>query len=463
VASRAVVRRQFSVVLLWAVALALIGCSSAAPTSSPGEPSAAPTRSAVVPSASAVATASLVPAETPLDSTSPSPAATAPLPPALASLKTVDIGRFAKTAAPSAAYSIGLSKGGAPMLRYETGRANGSIPIPVTKAEVAYFSQAISQIDPARYPYAVWDETEIAVVVSSQGIGPETAICYDSGIPPLSWRILVAPLDTNGKPGAFAQFANGRHVLSVQIPNFEVGASAGCEAVWPPSVALSNGLIAYNVERPAAGHPFGSEILVRSLADGSTVRDFSTPEYVYSLELSGTNLTWIEFPGVTTSVLPLRLSTADHPGAQDLLVYKTPGDSGDVEWNVPPYILVGNVLAWQASSAGKVWERDIPTGKIHQISPNGLLCQLGDFDGNDIVMGCSSDPSLTAWDVSFLPGWFVFWSRTGGYRVLTGMPDGSGSWSAAFANGSLWLSFTSDQYPYETAVWTAPVGTLKGN
>jgi hypothetical protein len=462
VASRAVVNRQFGVVVVGAVTLVLIGCSAASPTVSPGG-SSAPSSSTVMPSGSAVATASVGPTGTPLDSASPSPATVTPtLPSSLASFKTVDVAGFPTTAVPSAPYSMSTGNGGVPVLYYDTGRAKGSAPIPVSEAELAYFSQSSSQIYPARNPYAVWDEAEVAVVVASQANESMPGICYGSGVPPVSWRILVAPLDKNGKPGSFSQYAVGRNALNLQTPNFEFGEGAGCEAVWPPSVALSSGLIAYNVERPTAGHPFGSEILVRSLADGSTIRDLSTPEYVYSLELSGTNLIWIEFPGVMTSVLPLRISTAAHPDAQDLLVYKTPGDSGDVEWNVPPYIVVGNVLAWQASSAGKVWERDLSTGKIHQISPNGLLCQLEDFDGTDMVMGCSSDPSLTAWDASFRPGWFVFWSPSGGYRVLTGTTSLDGWYSCQFSNGALWVDFADQSAPADT-FWSIPMPALTGS
>jgi hypothetical protein len=355
---------------------------------------------------------------------------------------------------------------GRALLTYDTGRAKGSIQIPTTRAELTYFAQRPNQ------PSPVWDASYVAIVLVTQQRydGPlGTGGGQDQWYLPMSWRILVAPLDANGKPSALSVFATGRSTLDVGTPNFECGECSGGVDDWPPNVALSGGLIAYNVEQPTKDHPFGSEILLRSLTDGSTVRDLATPEYVYSLELSGTNLVWIEYPGITTYTLPLRISTATHPQAQDLLVYQTPGDSGDVEWNVPPYFLEGTLLTWQASTAGKIWQRDLGTSKLRQISPDGLVCQLDAFDGSNIVMGCASpeaqpgDPPVTAWDSGFLPDWFVFWSPVAGYRVLTGTPDSSGSWSAAFANGSLWLYFTPDQNPYETDVWTAPLGTLAGN
>ncbi len=179
---------------------------------------------------------------------------------------------------------------------------------------------------------------------------------------------------------------------------------------------------------------------------------------MYSLELSGTNLVWMEYSGVTTTRLPLRISTAVHPAAEYLLVYEAPGDSGDIQWDVPPYILSGNLLVWQGSTAGKVWQRDIDTGKIKQISPDGVLCQLGDFDGTNAVMGCTSDRTQTAWDSYFIRDWIVFWSPAVGYRLLTGAPSDSQGYWAGFWNGSLWADFY-DQYMTDTT-WTIPIATL---
>ena len=460
-----IVSRRVGAVLLGFAAFALAGCSAPPQTVSPGPPSVAPTPATTAVSASPSAAASLAATQAPLDTVAPWPTGPdqtpAPsLPPVLAGLKTLDVSGFRTSATPADAYRLSSDKRGI-VLTYDTGHAKGSIAIGSTKAEGTYFSEGPSE------PQPVWDASHVVVVLVTEpryegpvGIGSG----QDRWFLPMSWRILVAPLDKNGKPSAFSEFATGKSVLKVQTPNFVCGECSGGVAVWPPNVGLSDGLIAYNVEKATRAQPFGSEILVRSLADGSTVRDLSTLECVYRLELSSANLVWIEYPGVTTYTLPLRISTTTHPDAQDLLVYKTPG--WDLQWNVPPYLLDGNLLVWQASSAGKVWQRDIASGKIRQISPEGVVCQLGDFDGANVVMGCASpeaaagDPPVTAWDSYFIPEWILFWSPVTGYVLLTGTPSFSEGYSAEIANGSLWLDF-ADENMNHTA-WTIPIGSLTG-
>jgi hypothetical protein len=302
----------------------------------------------------------------------------------------------------------------------------------------------------------------LAVVTVVAPSGPHGIPCGTDG--PISWRILVASIDKDGKPAALAEFATGRSTLQVSTPDFEGGLVSSCDYANWPNVSLSNGLIAYNVEHATAAHPFGSEILLRSLADGSTVRDLLTPEYVDSLKLSGKNLVWMEYGGTTATRLPLRISTAANPTAKDLLVYETPGDVGDY-WSVPNYILAGNWLAWEGFSAGKIWLRDLTTGKISQISRAGAVCQLGDFDGKEAVMGCGSDPTALTWSDSFQADWLVFWSRSAGYRLLAGTPSSPEPYLCGLSSGSLSVTFASsspDGTPNDT-VWTIPIAALTGS
>jgi hypothetical protein len=385
----------------------------------------------------------------------------------LSGFKTVALAAAQASEMPAAPYRISLGSSRA-VVEYNTGRAKGSIQIPATKDELTYLSDGPSA------PSPVWDASHLVVTLVTEpkydkplGIGGGQGPWFL----PMTWRILVAPLDANRKPSSFSVFATGRSALKVQTPNFECGECSGGVFVWPPNVAVSNGLIAYNVERPTSAHPVGAEILLRSLRDGSTVRSLTTPDYVYSLQLSGSTLVWMEFSGETTDTLPLRISTGSQPAAQDLLVYKTPGNSGAILWDVPPYILDGNLLTWQASNAGKVWQRAIDTGKLRQISPDGMVCRLDGFDGSNVVMGCTANPKMadgsptTAWDSFFDPDWFVFWSPAAGLKVLTGQasgtPDNPILCRGRLASDSVWVDCSIRSQP--GTFWTVPVSSLTGS
>ncbi len=449
-------RPRVGAVLTGLLLVAITGCTAA--TRSPAlseRPTAAASESVVAPTSLPSSAPSSVPTDVPTAAASPSdypyPDENPGPPPALAKLTTVDVSGFQSDAANNDPYWVTVGSGSA-ALHYDTSKAKGSIPVPLTKDELN---------DPLTggYPDLSWND-QFVVITTEYDIDLEAGAAGGCGyVAAIAWQILVAVIDSSGKPSAPTVFAVGQSNLKVVGPS-NTGAE-GDDCAYPrlPTVAMSDGLIAYNIEKPSVGQPFGSEILVRSLADGSTVRDLTVPDYVDSLQLSGPNLVWMEFDGNVATSLPLRISTAASPGAQNFLVYKTPGESD--HWTAPKYWLSGNLLAWDGFSTGKVWLRDLATGKLAQISPTGAICELEGFDGTDALMTCGGDPKVLAWADDFSPDWVVLWSSSAGDRLLVSTPPVNCWTTCAMANGSVLVDVT-DEYGRDT-YWTIPVAALTGS
>jgi hypothetical protein len=90
------------------------------------------------------------------------------------------------------------------------------------------------------------------------------------------------------------------------------------------------------------------------------------------LELSGTNVAWVESDG--SSVVPLRVSTAAQPAPADVDSIDTTGRTGN--WTMPRISLDGDRIAWERPATGEVLLESIG-GSPTRISPRGVACLLG--------------------------------------------------------------------------------------
>lgn len=291
------------------------------------------------------------------------------------------------------------------------GSWTGSIEVPLIQAEIdAHGTKGATGVT------IVADGRELALIVW-RSIGPPgeaRAPCPDVVLHPRAWRILVAPVDANGKPGSFAQFATGESAIVFGGPM----GGEGCSATAAPSVSISNGLIAYGIDDAGPQRPYGSRILVRSLTDGTTTRDLATATHVLSLELSGTTVAWLEADGNWPTNLPLRVSTTTHPAAQDVEIFSTPGDQ--MAWSLPRFSLEGGSLAWERYGTGQVWRRDLARGAEQQVSPAGSACMLGGVEPGNVAMNCGSDTSRLEQNSTDAP-WLVVWSVETGPRLVLGL------------------------------------------
>lgn len=309
-----------------------------------------------------------------------------------------------------------------------TGATVASVHIPLSKAE---FDALDAKGQNGGVSIAV-DGQNLALVVWLH-LGPAgdpRTPCWSNVAQPISWRILVAALDASGSPGQLTEFAHGENAVAFAGPM----GGEGCTATTPPLVSVSDGQMAYLVEDSGQSHPYGSRILVRSLSDGSTLRDVVTPTHVLSMALSATNVAWLEADGNSPTTLQLRVSTAANPTARNVEVFTTPG--AQMAWSLPTFGLQGNALAWERYGAGEVWLRDLAADTDRRVSPSGSVCLLGGIDAATIAMNCGGDSGHLQQNVSDAP-WLVVWSAAIGPRLVVGLPPLQ---SEAISNG--WIVIT---------------------
>ncbi len=290
----------------------------------------------------------------------------------------------------------------------------GSVPLPLTSAELAGLRTNIG----GGFSVAT-DGGSVAVVVWYRlNSGTQLIPCATNDGSPIAWRILVAPIDQpTGAPGTFSSIASGQSKVAFRPTT--VG--EGCDTVSAPLVALSGGLIAYNIEVPTAGHPLASTIMLHALGAGVPDRQIHTSAMPIGLDLSGTNVAWVESDGST--VVPLRVSTAAQPAPADVDTIDTTGRTGN--WTMPRISLDGDRIAWERPATGEVLLESIG-GSPTRISPSGVACVLGGSDAGQVLAMCYPGDPFSG------NGNLVIWSSSTGLQLVQGY--------AAGVNGFSWLS-----------------------
>lgn len=292
----------------------------------------------------------------------------------------------------------------------------GSVPLPLTAAELAGIR---TKFVGGGFLIAT-DGSNLAVVVWYRlgAPGGQGIPCVSNSGAPIAWRILVAPIDqSTGVPGTFSAIASGQSKVAFRPTSI----GEGCDTVAAPLVALSGGRIAYNIENASTSHPLASKILVHSLADGAPDRQIQTLAMPIGLQLSGTNVAWVESDGST--VVPLRVSTAAQPAPVDVDSIDTTGRTGN--WTMPRISLDGDRIAWERPATGEVLLESIGVSAT-RISPSGVACVLGGSDAGQVLIMCYPG------DPFFGNGDLVIWSSSTGLQLVQGY--------AAGANGFSWLS-----------------------
>jgi hypothetical protein len=304
------------------------------------------------------------------------------------------------------------------ILRYgdvSTGK-NGSVPLPLSAAEL---SGMRTKFVGGGFSIAA-DGSNLAVVVwyLLAPPGQPSVPCVSNAGAPIAWRILVAAINqSTGAPNTFSVTASGHSQIAFRPTTI----GEGCDTVSAPLVALSGGRIAYDIENPTAGHPLASKIVVQSLAGGAPDRQIQTLAMPIGLELSGTNVAWLESDG--NVALPLRVSTAAHPAAADVDTIEAMVGTG--VWTMPRFSLDGDQIAWDRSGTHEVFVESIG-GSATRISPSGVACQLGGSDAGKVLLVCyPGDPFLGN-------GSLAIWSPSAQLQLVRGYPAG--------ADGFSWLS-----------------------
>jgi hypothetical protein len=218
----------------------------------------------------------------------------------------------------------------------------------------------------------------------SAGIGG----CVASGG---DWQLLVAPLDpATGLPsGDFTVFASGVMKRVFNAPRAGEGGSC-----WYQNTvfAVDAGMIAYTIDDVTSARPMGSRILVRSLADGSTLRSVAATEMVYELDLSGTTIAWAECQNISLTDQPeqvkVRVSTAANPTPLDIASGPVSPSGGDGR-ELPAIRLAGDEVSWEGLGNTSVWYQKIGEGSPLSLTPPDLACQLAGSTPGYVAVFCT--------------------------------------------------------------------------
>jgi len=201
------------------------------------------------------------------------------------------------------------------------------------------------------------------------------------------WQLLVTPLDpTTGLPsGDFSVFASGVMKRVFDAPRSGEGGNCWSENTV---FAVDAGRIAYTVDDVTSARPMGSRIILRSLADGSTVRSVTATEMVYEVHLSGTTIAWAECQNISTTNEPeqvkVRVSTAADPAPLDIASGPVSGGR-----DLPAMKLVGNEISWEGLGNTSVWYQSIGVGSPLRVTPSDLACQLAGSTLGHVAAYCT--------------------------------------------------------------------------
>jgi hypothetical protein len=231
---------------------------------------------------------------------------------------------------------------------------------------------------------------------------------------PNSWRVMALDLAT-GEQHVVASGRNQR--------------LEGPSAI-PPVIAISDNDIAYSVEDPGLGRPFGWRVVVRTLSTNALVRTVLTDESIYALAISDTAVAWseglVDMNGDFKYKTRLMLSTTSQPTpirvAADafelslqggrLAWASDPGSSeGDLGAPQRPQIMTTLVSRPQPTAVSRAPD-ELERGGFWPAVGNGLVAWLDDQN--------------TPWHPDPSTGHVVFWSATTGKSVQVEPIDNPG-------------------------------------
>lgn len=256
--------------------------------------------------------------------------------------------------------------------------------------------------------------------------GDDSSACPQEFTRPMAWRLLAAPLGSDGLPSGPFEVLDSGTASRVFTPVDEEGPD--CPATVLPAVAVRNDAVAYAIEAPSPGNPWASRIILRGLSDGATLRSETTRAPIAAVVLDDGLLAWTErqdvsVPSDATTVLrmiaplgaPVRTVSLSTVGAEP-------------QWG--GLTAAGGFLVYAAWHPGgmappSVWMLD-PSGTAQQISPAGSECYLGAAGGGMAILGCSDLPA----------GLSLIWRPNQGLTIL----EETGFGGATIAGGWIVVS-----------------------
>jgi hypothetical protein len=171
---------------------------------------------------------------------------------------------------------------------------------------------------------------------------------------PLNWRIVGLVV------------ASGVRSVVASGTNLRTAFEGECADVNAPALAIDGDRVAYTLEATASGAPLGNRIVVRSLADGSTVRSVMTKGFVAWLGLGAHSLVYRE-------ALGLQLDGSSVQDAQLMLATADDRAPELVDSHVISAAVSGDLLAWGRFDAtdASIWTTSLGNGpRTHVAGPS---------------------------------------------------------------------------------------------
>ena len=307
-------------------------------------------------------------------------------------------------------------------------------------------------------PYAATDGRYL-VVYATHSSDPQPGRIAIGGCTPSGgdWQLLVAPLDpTTGLPSSdFTVFASG---VTKRVFNAPLGGEGGNCWYENTVFAVDSGMIAYTVDDVSSSRPMGSRILLRSLADGSTLRSVVATEMVYEVRVAGTTIAWGESQNISVTDQPaqgeIRVSTATHPTPLDIASGPVSPSGGDGR-QLPALRLVGDEISWEGLGNTSVWYQKIGEGSPLRLTPVDLICQLAGSTPGHVAVSCSWSETSGATE----PAVLVVATIGAGLSRVAGVPADA-MLRPVVSNG--WFVDSGGQVAYQpvTNTYGAPLSAL---
>jgi hypothetical protein len=259
--------------------------------------------------------------------------------------------------------------------------------------------------------------------------------CVDTS--PMTWRIVAAPLGSDGMPGAFTEVAKGAVKAEFQSA---VVLGMNCAKEVPPPVALAGDSLAWSVQT-SASLDTGSTVSIQPLnALDVAPSSFATQTYVTQLALSTEMIAWVEEEnGLANGGKPV-WQAFDAPMAN--LVARQAVDVGETPSNdhaEPPWLVLdGSVLYANLDqyAAVKGTVVRIAGGERQVIDPGRLNqnCFAVSAEAGVLLLTCQGNANATSFEFN------AVWSAETGLRAVAVGPTIPGTLSAVLRPGWLVIS-----------------------
>ncbi len=265
------------------------------------------------------------------------------------------------------------------------------------------------------------DEEELALALTDgshlvleayRRLGPppseSNVACPPEIAQPMAWRLLAAPLGTDGAPTASFRVLDSGTASRVFSPAGVEGVS--CPATVLPAVAVANDGVAYAVEAPAGGYPWATRISIRRLSDGTTVRTASTRATVEWLGLDEGIVAWTEREDASVTSEDAVLLRVIAPLDAAVQTLPLPAGDGQLAWDSLTTTGGGIVssAAYQPGTPSSVYWLDPASGAAERISPAGAACWLEGAGAGMAIIRCDQLPG----------GLSLLWRQDHGLAVL---------------------------------------------